>query len=129
MREIKFRAWFHGAGDPRVEPYMKFSHPFPVLFWQAVEEFPIAVEVMQFTGLRDKNGREIFEGDVVFATGNQARYTVIFGSYESFGEVDSDYHCGFYLKRHDTTFIDGLGESEKYLEVIGNVHANPDLLK
>lgn len=73
------------------------------------ETYPL----MQFTGLSDKNGREIYEGDVVMQTnhGNPYPSAVV---YEAPAFLFSD---GSRL----TTFIDEA-------EVIGNIHENPDLL-
>jgi hypothetical protein len=127
---FKFRAWFHGAGDPRVNPEMKFSEPFPVIFWKAVEDFPFGVDVMQSTGLHDKNGKEIFEGDLLTSQ-----------TVHLFEDADIIKHpcqviwledrAGFYLG------LDGkaVGLSE-YLagwraavfEIIGNLYENPDLV-
>lgn len=64
-REIKFRAYHHSAGDPRYKSWWDYSYPFPVLFWQNVENESCSVEIMQYTGLKDKNGKEIYEGDIV----------------------------------------------------------------
>jgi len=69
MREIKFRAWHHGGGDPRVTGEMRYSDEHNggnlEIFFRNIRNEELAVEVMQFTGLKDKNGVEIWEGDVV----------------------------------------------------------------
>lgn len=88
-----------------------------------IPQFVIPETVGQFTGLYDKNGTKVFEGDIIaykykpnpylntFAIG---RYTVeyfeILGVYAPFG--DSDF---------------ALGANE--VEVIGNIHDNPELLE
>jgi hypothetical protein len=77
--------------------------------------------LMQFTGLLDKNGKEIYEGDVVFdccqspgLSGNrQVKW------YQSGCKFNLDNVLGHSLS----------GGCEKYLEVIGNVHENPELVK
>lgn len=61
-REIKFRCWYHGGGDPRVTPWMEFSYPFTVIFWKNIDMWELACELMQYTGLYDSFGREIYEG-------------------------------------------------------------------
>ena len=61
MREIKFRAYHHGGGDIRVKGEMIYSSTSLKMFFENVENECLAVELMQFTGLLDKNGVEIYE--------------------------------------------------------------------
>ena len=83
---------------------------------------PDEIELMQSTGLKDKNGKEIFEGDIVDYKGREA-VVKWHGSYASF------------IYR----FVDGLQERvSKWdplflacynFEVIGNIYENPELLE
>jgi hypothetical protein len=71
------------------------------------------LEIMQFTGLLDKNGKEIFEGDVVKLFGNETVSQVYF---------------------KDGSFLIDEPEKKTLLfcilcEVIGNIHEHPELLK
>ena len=87
-----------------------------------ITAYPDEIELMQSTGLKDKNGKEIFEGDIVDYKGREA---VIkwHGSYASF------------IYR----FVDGLQErfsewdplflAYYNFEVIGNIYENPELLE
>ena len=83
---------------------------------------PNEIELMQSTGLKDKNGKEIFEGDIVDYKGREA-VGKWHGSYASF------------IYR----FVDGLKERVSEwdplflacynFEVIGNIYENPELLE
>ena len=72
--------------------------------------------VGQYTGLKDKNGKKIFEGD-----------TVWFGNEKERGVVYFDNSCSRFAVRFDTfdAAFDHLYSNE--LEIIGNVHDNPEL--
>ena len=77
------------------------------------------LEIMQFTGLLDKNGKEIYEGDIV----NDPDYKpdrIVF--YEPLG-------AGFYTKFPSGNFIERLSLSYQSSKVIGNIYENPELLE
>ena len=57
-REIKFRAWDNRSDN-------MFYPPMDIIGQMMVDELPEYVTFMQFTGLKDKNGKEIYEVDIV----------------------------------------------------------------
>ena len=66
MREIKFRAWDGSRMWDKTEIAVGNNDLFEILNdHNAVELFSEAFELMQYTGLKDKNGKEIYEGDIV----------------------------------------------------------------
>ena len=83
----------------------------------------------QFTGLTDKNGKKIFEGDIVA----QNWYDHDEPSDDSFGEVVfCEYDCSFSVMDIQKDGIVPLGRCHAYhweAEVIGNIHDNPELLE
>lgn len=107
MREIKFRIW-----DINARKWLK-SFNTNLL---DIHEFNLA-KIMQYTGLKDKYGDEIYEGDIV--TLHNSRYKVIFNSEEA----------RFVLK--DVFFeidIPFTNNNNKRIEVIGNIYENSELL-
>lgn len=91
----------------------------------AYEVIPNTVE--QYTGLKDKNGRKIFEGDVV-----KEADVVHNGEIQIRGKVFSvsmRKGCWVVIPASDTEEWDFLNSYLPHLEVIGNIHDNPELLE
>lgn len=89
--------------------------------------------VCRYTGLTDKNGVKIFEGDIVkeYKTKDKVKGVVKFGEYQSGINKYAD-DLGFYVEWTTENFlIQELGYwcRKNMLEVIGNVHDNPELLE
>lgn len=91
--------------------------------------------VGQYTGLKDKNGTKIFEGDIVKLVENNYKYE--WSAVVEFGNPNSYYSWGWQLKPITKNVeynldilcwidMDDVGVS---CEVIGNIHDNPELLK
>ena len=121
-REIKFRTWCS------IDKYFEYGdlHDFP----QGLYDGTLP---QQFTGLKDKNGREIYEGDRVNYDGeSDITYhkpgIVSIGEY--FTHAKKFEHFGIRVKRIDMDSYFGLNfsESKDYL-IIGNIFENPELLK
>ena len=72
----------------------------------------------QCTGLKDKNGKLIYEGDIV----ETHDYTT------EHSQIVFDKGC-YVLKSKDVAIYDHLSSYEKQYEIIGNIHENPELLE
>jgi len=100
MREIKFRGW--QDGQMVVSP-ISSNYGLTRFFGFLYEDAPI----MQFTGLTDKNGREIYEGDVL--KGGVHKSWIV-----RWDGLQAEWNIGLTVQH--------------YYEVIGNIHENPELL-
>ena len=147
MREILFRGkrkdngeWVEGrllANDVIVpcgqsfilEANCLYEGDKPIIGYEVDEE-----TVGQFTGLTDKNGKKIFEGDIVRAitldTGTEKMAVVCFGNF--IDENNGDEYIGFYIEfdgiKTTATQL-AMEECKNRIEVIGNIHDNLELLE
>lgn len=132
MREILFRGkdiegnWHYGVPLVFTEDYVCITAPHT--YNKKVE----ANTMGQYTGLCDKNGKKIFEGDIVkviTTNGNTKRISKI--GIGICTETQSDImSMGVYCILENKPFVYPCNEEYKHLvEVIGNIHDNPELLK
>lgn len=143
MREIEFRAlsntikgekWVYGYpykvkslfNDKDFNWYIRNEH--------IIDKIIDANTLGQYTGLKDKNGKKIFEGDIVhyydfaFTNGFEVTGTVVY-TQDCMFEIEYD---DKYIKNHKETRPLVCSEhpifTSKKIEVIGNIYDNPELL-
>ncbi len=128
MREIKFRAW-----DERCNKMMYPDKDNPSWVVLKHKEMFDILKLMQFTGLKDKNEKEIYEGDIVKFPSNLNIFVEIEYSNdkktipkEIISEVKFE-EGAFYFKW--MYGYEGKEVSFNQTEVIGNIYENPELLE
>ena len=158
MREILFRGksnggidkWIEGTGvfNDGINTWISFNEPNHAIAYGIKHHTVLPETVGQYTGLTDKNGKKIFEGDIIRyadlydyncyleSMDNPEVYDNIdLGNIWTIDEVVYGIKVGypaFDLNKHDfeTNGLSELSESGQYFyEVIGNIHDNPELLK
>lgn len=142
MREIKFRAYKKNENRMMAGIVNLYNYPLhcksEILYFETEGETPIddikefktwdhadpddEIILMQYTGLKDKNGKEIYEGDI---TNNGVVEWCKSLNWDSGGSN----HPGFYFDCKETDELSYHDGFDNDTEVIGNIYENPELLK
>lgn len=130
MREIKFRAWDKRYNEMIYDAHKTYDYGcfcegsiYSQSFNDILEE--VDCEVMQYTGLKDKNGKEIYEGDIIkyevpCESGSFIDYILVKWGKVEFSFLKKTSNNKFYRTTYQGLY--------KYGEVIGNIYENPELL-
>lgn len=130
-RPIKFRAWENNLKEIIAVEEIEFLTRMinQSSAWRVFDE----VELMQFTGLKDKNGTEIYEGDIIAQHIKNDEYMNIkevkFGCFEDSVDYFVYNGVGFYAVGNDIEENGGLPYMIEFAdyEVIGNIYEHPEL--
>ena len=132
MREIKFRVWdkelkhMHVCGTSIHDSMIFLGHNCQCVYYNLQNGDGSSEKgnyiLMQCTGLKDKNGKEIYEGDIVELKAEN-------GCCNMLGKIIyDDYDLAFELIDEEGN-QEALWYTEQELEVIGNIYDNPELLE
>ena len=119
-REFEFRAWL-----------TKYNKMVNIYSWNIWQEYFMCSEydsefyldetpIMQYTGLKDKNNKEIYEGDILFESFGERYYKVVFENGSFRAEFKGDFEW------HHFDLIDVVVQG---CEVVGNIYENPELME
>lgn len=127
MREIKFRAW-----DKEIQSIIESEHISEINFDRGYayyidskgEHQRVGIsDLMQFTGLLDKNGKEIFEGDIVQGDDFQRFSGNPVVRWGDSGSFVLEIHTGKSVYRETFfSFLQGEGHDLRHIEIIGNIY-------
>ena len=125
MREIKFRV-FDTKENKMIEHFNGARIDYALHYWETHKHVS---DPMQFTGMRDKYGKDIYDGDILSSPhfdNNHLTHVVMW----------SDKYSGWFLRNLSSSKIDGDGSIQAWVamkygpyEVIGNIHQHAHLLE
>ena len=126
MREIKFRAWHKEKKEivnvEEIDFMNKVINYIDNDYLNNRQEIIGAyfedIELMQYTGLKEKNNKEIYEGDIVKFLN------------DIFEVIWRDEKAKFMLKNKEyKEFLNFLYENNTEMEIVGNIYENPELME
>lgn len=85
--------------------------------------------ICRFTGLKDKNGKLIFENDIIKCQFEDMYAQIKYGVYHSCFDSANTSHCGFYVAWAEDTYMRkdlGYWINIEYAEAVGNIFDNPE---
>ena len=150
MRQIKFRIWNKTPNnDPKEKPIMHYDVEDWAGFGSICKgEYPSLIP-MQFTGLNDKNGKEIFDGDILKVKWSikndsidsewttedhiagaewcRSGWVIRWSFFRQPFEIDGNKELCWYEEYHNTR-SNGSFQKLTDFEVLGNIYENPELL-
>ena len=150
MREIKFRAqqFNHGKHGFQYGSYVTDNKDYHAIVKESKsspdEMYNLLINpktLGQFTGLQDKNGNDIYEGDLLRIPAKSQYEETTYNCFEVFyhdNECIGGQNIGFCINRMHTQGSSGGGQGYKFTPesiakygfvVIGNIHESPELLK
>ena len=137
MREIKFRVW---DGEQMLSLSQGVSRELIVIQENSFKGYEMEINfdevvLMQYTGLKDKNGKEIYEGDILQLTDME------YLDMPDFKGIVAINDCEFFLKDKNNESIElwsdgsndyftmSLIQTTECCEIIGDIYSNPELIK
>ena len=117
-REIKFRGFIKENKEMIFFDIMKLATSRNDLWWKCILDGLI---IMQFTGLLDDNEKEIYEGDIISIAENE---DMSFSGGEVVFDTDLSAFV-IYNNNGSWRYLNSL----RFMQVVGNIHENKDLLK
>lgn len=129
-REIKFRCYIKKSNKMWDAESLRNMGGFALLSGHLSQDFlvlPYPQEdyvLMQYTGLKDKNGKEVFEGDVV-----EAMQEYELGEDKWYGVGKVEYYNASFIFRYEIDDSWALLTSFDEVKIIGNIYENPELLE
>lgn len=119
MRDIKFRAW--DKKKSVMDNWLEVQEMIAIHYAFHNDDYVL----MQYTGLKDKNGVEIYEGDIA----NITLGLIEKGGYTERGVMKwNEKKAQFGFECKDSLFNHALESPDFKIEIIGNIHENPELI-